>query len=135
MTSVFPKFYVLDELKQKLEHRYDLGQYYIVSVQHILETTGSLFEALIETGFRPDHIYVTGKIYSTHAETKNKLRSIGIKVLEGDMNFAPGDYSFSLQADVDKMWSVFTRILPEQAKIIILDDGGYTLKSIPEIVD
>ena len=36
-----------------------------VCVQHILETTVTLFQTLIDLGANPDNIYLVGKYYST----------------------------------------------------------------------
>ncbi len=131
---MFPEYHVISKMKRRFEGKFNLEDYYIISVQHILETTGSLFEALISIGFKANKIYLTGKIYSTHEETKHKLVSLGINITDSDNHFKLGSYSHSLEGDINKMWDKLSQKLNPKSKIIILDDGGYTLKNIPDSI-
>lgn len=129
---MFPKYTVIEQLKEKFSFQFNPEEYYIISVQHLLRSTGSMFEAIINFGFNPQNIYLTGKIYSTHIETQNKLKDLGINIVESDYPKELGFYAQSLENDVRKMWQLLSEKLKFKSKIIILDDGGYTLKNVPE---
>ncbi len=132
LQNTFPEYFVLNELKNEIKkYNTDFSNYYIISVQHLLRSTGSLFEALIDIGFNPSHIYLTGKIYSTHKETENLLKDdLGINIFESTKNEQLGDYSKGLKKDIEKMWTSLLKIVKPNSKIIVLDDGGYILKSV-----
>lgn len=129
---MFPKYSVLNYLENKFNYPFNPDEFYIVSVQHLLESTGSMFESFIEIGFIPSHIYLTGKIYSTHQETEDKLKELGINIIESSFPKKPGYYSESLISDIYRMWEGLSKQLKPNSKIIILDDGGYTLVNIPK---
>lgn len=129
---MFPKYSVLSLLEKKINYSFDPQEFYIVSVQHLLESTGSMFESFINIGFKPSHIYITGKIYSTHKQTQDKLKQLGINVIESSFPKKLGYYSESLVSDIYKMWDNLSTQLKPKSKIIILDDGGYTLVNIPK---
>lgn len=128
---MFPKYFVIEQLKEKYHFHFNPKDYFIISVQHLLRSTGSMFEAIIDYGFEPQNIYLTGKIYSTHFESQSKLRDLGINVIESDYPKELGYYVQSLENDVRKMWQLLSEKLTPNSKIIILDDGGYTLKNVP----
>lgn len=129
---VFPKYFVLEQLKEKYCYQFNPEDYYIISVQHLLRSTGSMFEAIVNYGFKPNNIFLTGKIYSTHTETQNKLKDFGINVIESDYPKELGYYMQSIENDVHKMWELLSKKINFKSKIIILDDGGYTLKNVPD---
>lgn len=128
------KFPVLEQLEElKLKKFVDFtDEYYLIAVQHLLSTTGSLFEAIISFGFRSDHIFLTGKIYSTHEPTKTKLKELGINIYDSTYPKKPGTYSDCLENDVKCMWNILRNVIVPNGKIIILDDGGYMLRNIPD---
>lgn len=132
--KVFPEYYVLTELMKELEQPdVDYNNYHIISVQHLLRSTGSLFEALIDIGFNPKNIYLTGKIYSTHKETKELLKNdLGINIIESTIKEDLGQYSQGLKEDINQMWRLLLENTQDisKSKIIILDDGGHILKSV-----
>jgi S-adenosylhomocysteine hydrolase len=129
---MFPKYPVIEQLREKLSFQFNPEEYYIISVQHLLRSTGSMFEAIVDYGFYPQNIYLTGKIYSTHIETQSKLKTLGINIVESDYPNKLGYYTQSLENDVRKMWQLLSENLKPDSKIIILDDGGYTLKNVPD---
>lgn len=131
---MFPEYPVITQLQKKFISSYDPKEFYIISVQHLLETTGSMFESFISTGFMPDNIFLTGKIYSTHEATQQKLKSLGINLIESSIPNELGVYAESLEKDVCKMWQLLSMQLKPESKIIILDDGGYTLKNVPDSI-
>lgn len=126
---MFPKYSVIEQLQQKY-NSFNPEDFYIISVQHLLESTGSMFEAFIKIGFKPENIFLTGKLYSTNEKTKNKLILLGINVFESSVSIDLGSYSDCLKADVAKMWKQLIPKIEPQNKIIVLDDGGYTAKYV-----
>lgn len=132
MRNIFPEYKVLNDLENKFHYSFDPNEFYIISVQHLLESTGSMFESLLRIGFNPSHIYLTGKIYSTHHETQEKLKQLGIQVQESSYPSKLGYYADTLVSDIQKMWKKLSAFLEPNSKIIVLDDGGYALVNVPE---
>jgi len=131
---VFPKYFVLEQLLKNHQTQKKLDEFYIIAVQHLLRSTGSLFETVIRYGIIPQHIFVTGKIYSTNFETSVKLKKLGINVIESTVPDKLGYYISFLENDVKFMWKELIKALTPGAKIIILDDGGFVLKNVPDEV-
>lgn len=129
---MFPKYYVLQKLLNIYMGKCDTRNIYIISVQHLLRSTGSLFESLIMLGINPENIFVTGKLYSTHTTTAEGLQSLGVNVIPSTIPDRLGHYSDYLEKDVQRMWDTLIRKISPGSQIIILDDGGYTLKNTPE---
>lgn len=126
---MFPKYYVLEKLLEKYRTNNNLHNYYILSIQHLLRSTGSLFEALIRFGFQPGNIFLTGKIYSAHKGTIEKLKKLGINVLDPTIPDKLGYYAEFLDKDIQALWKNLRDVIMPNSNIIILDDGGYALKS------
>ncbi|MCG3167171.1 MAG: hypothetical protein POELPBGB_02955 [Bacteroidia bacterium] len=105
----------------------------LVSVQHLLETTGSLFETLIAFGFKPHDIFVTGKLYSNNKTVVAKLKDLKINVVESSDSNEVGDYYNLLRLDCEKVWALVLEKLQDgkDVQIIVLDDGGMLLRTIP----
>jgi S-adenosylhomocysteine hydrolase len=105
----------------------------IVAVQHLLESTGSLFTSLIALGVPSHRIHVLGKHYSSNQAVINLLRSEGIVVYDSTDTHPPGQFQNTFKADVSNMWAkvkkTFIKNMP--AMVIILDDGGRCVESIP----
>ena len=129
---MFPKYPVIEQLREKFGFQFNPQECYIISVQHLLRSTGSMFEAIVNYGFEPKNIFLTGKIYSTNEETESKLKELGINVIKSDYPPKLGFYTKSLENDVRLMWQLLSKKLKPNSKIIILDDGGYTLKNVPD---
>jgi S-adenosylhomocysteine hydrolase len=129
---MFPKYYVLDQLLEKHKTELDLKDYFIISVQHLMRSTGSLFETLLEWGINPKHIFLTGKIYSAHQETIEKIKQLEINVKTPTIPVELGYYANYLEKDVLDLWKELEKVLTPNAKIIVLDDGGFALKNVPE---
>lgn len=110
----------------------DASHIYIVSLQHLLETTGSLFESILGLGIPPGNIFVSGKIYSNNEKTISKLRRIGINVEDNSKANKFGDYYSILRKDSNNLWKKLEGKLDSLANlIIVLDDGGILLSSVP----
>jgi len=127
----FPFLPVLEELKKHVNRTRSYDNFYIVSVQHLLETTGSLFEAIIDIGIKPENIYLLGKPYSTHFETKMFLKSKGINLFTNRDQSSFGILRENLKKDVAFMWDAITPKLKPNDVIIILDDGGLAIRRAP----
>lgn len=132
MMNLFPLLPVLEELKKYVNSNSDYRNIYIVSVQHLLETTGSLFEAIIDIGIKPENIYLLGKIYSTHNETKRVLQAMGINVFQNKHPEKFGTIRECLKKDVSQLWETIVPKLKEKDIVIILDDGGLAIKRVPQ---
>lgn len=131
---MFPNYYVLDELTKLNKPFRGVNNYCILSVQHLLESTGSLFLKLINTGIRPQNIFLTGKIYSTNKSTLQRLQRLGINITNSSIPNKLGHYSKFLEKDIVCLWQELVKILQPSTKIIILDDGGYALKNVPHFI-
>lgn len=129
---MFPKYFVIEQLKERHRFQFNPKCFYIISVQHLLRSTGSMFESIIEYGFIPQNICLAGKVYSTHFETQEKLKDLGINIIESESPKELGCYTESLENDIRKMWHTLSEKLIPNSIIIILDDGGYTLKNAPK---
>lgn len=131
LNNYFPKYPVISGISEKILS-YDLNDFYLISVQHLLRSTGSMFESLIENNFPSQNIYLTGKIYSTHSETKRILKDdLGINLYDYKAKNKLGRYPESMTEVVKEMWNDLILNAPENSNIIILDDGGYCLKNTP----
>jgi hypothetical protein len=99
-----------------------------VGVQHLLRTTGSLVQALIALGAKPDAIHLLGKPYSTHGETEETLRRIGVDVRTAPYPSSRGDFEATFRRSTDELWTSAITAAAEVAHdeaFIVLDDGGY----------
>jgi S-adenosylhomocysteine hydrolase len=115
---------------------FDFSKLYIVAEQHLLSTTGSLIDRFIEIGVIPHHIFMTGKIYSTNEQVAKEIEKKGVQMIYHSSPNKLGYYSDFLISDIKKMWRQAIKIIPKDAYVIVLDDGGYTLKNIPrEIIN
>ncbi len=105
----------------------------LVCVQHLLETTGSLLETGLALGFRPDAIFVLGKLYSTNSRVAERLSALGIDVRASQLPSADGGFREAFEADCARLWSLVSEFCSRQPvdRIVILDDGGHCLSSAP----
>jgi S-adenosylhomocysteine hydrolase len=105
----------------------------VVCVQHLLETTGSLLEALVRLGVQAEHIFVLGKLYSNCPEVQTRLRSIGVRVMESRAPKRWGGYHQHLHDEAVQMWHQFIPIANAGSlrRVIVLDDGGHGVTAMP----
>lgn len=101
----------------------------VIAVQHLLETTFSMFNGWFERGLLPENLYVLGKCYSTNSEVAGKMAEKGIHVSELSSLFhshLPYDAHFQLCI------SEFVKHALSQCKgfekIILIDDGGHLIQ-------
>jgi len=128
----FPKLPILEGLKQFRRNDIDYEKVYIIAVQHLVETTGSLFEAIIDIGIKPENIFLQGKLYSTHFRVERQLRQLGINVFNASMPDKFGVIRETLRKDIGKMWIHAKQKFVNKSIIIILDDGGLAIKQTPQ---
>jgi S-adenosylhomocysteine hydrolase len=136
LTGFFPKLPLLEEVCQNFAPpRIRLDRTVIVCVQHLLETTGSLFECLVDLGVRPAHLFALGKLYSSCAEVESSLKRGGIQVIDHSRINQLGRYDEALEADARRMWQFVLRSIDWKKiqHLVVLDDGGFGIAGMPEI--
>lgn len=131
----FPSLPVLDALSNRLQASAKpfFRDTVFVCVQHLLETTGSLFEALIRLGADADRIHILGKHYSNNSGVATELRAMGCHVYASSERHDPGYFSAAFQRDVAVMWkSVEQGTRRSRARFVTVDDGGRCLSGAPK---
>ena len=131
--SAFPKLPTLERLKSSGIPKRLLARTGLVAVQHLLETTGSLFEALIDAGLPAHQIHVLGKAYSTNDRVARKLSELGIRVHETQQPFPWGGYDEHLRLAATAMWQSVAdwACPPDIDRLVVLDDGGHATTTVP----
>ena len=132
---MFPRLPLLEAILEKLSPaaKTSLMDVAIVTTQHLLETTGSLFETLLRLGAKPEQFYVEGKLYSTNVDVAEELRSMGLKVQHSAFLKGRGNFAESLNQDLRQVWTTVS----DDARrgwfksVIVLDDGGHCLAAVP----
>ncbi|MBK7670555.1 MAG: hypothetical protein IPJ24_04040 [bacterium] len=104
-----------------------------VCVQHLLETTGTLFQNLVRLGADPADIFVLGKAYSTNDDVVARLRSLGVHVDPGSSDAEAGEFGAVMERDVARLWRAAEPRLARSGMrgIIVLDDGGRCIGAAP----
>lgn len=102
---------------------YEVDDVYLVCCQHLLEPQLKMFELLIDFGFYPQKIVVLGKIYSSNTGITTELASKGIKVLQ------PPFSGISFDDEHSKNCKMVFDSIPNDAKVVILDDGAEMIKT------
>ncbi|HVV67625.1 MAG TPA: NAD(P)-binding domain-containing protein [Gammaproteobacteria bacterium] len=107
-----------------------------VCVQHLLYTSIDLFDGLISLGANPNNILLMGKIYSTNSMVSRLLTTKGIRVINNLPNYKIGHFQESFNLDILHLWHEVETLLKQRKyqidHIIVLDDGGSCLKSVPK---
>lgn len=111
---------------------------YIISAQHLVSTTYSLFHTLLQLGLKPTNLSSIGKCYSTDPEAYDQMKKLGVDVCPSSMSFN-SHQSFDEQYQCYMKKFVFERLKKIKdsnfKKIIVLDDGGELLSIINNFVD
>ncbi|MCK4870909.1 MAG: hypothetical protein KAS93_07355 [Gammaproteobacteria bacterium] len=110
----------------------------VVGAQHILETTSTLFEALIKLGIDPNKIYLTGKPYSTSETVAKTFINLGIQLMPDVIPGKPGEYQSACRRSIRRMWQQVQTDLRDKHQdvdtIIIVDDGFRCLEEMPPVL-
>lgn len=128
---IFGSLKLFGSIFSESTHSSEATHFKIMAVQHLMETTGSLFEYLIHLGFVPQNIFLTGKVYSTHKPTVEKLKQLGINIFESTVPKELGTYGVCLEKDVKRMWDELGKQLKPNDEVVVLDDGGFALQNVP----
>ncbi len=106
----------------------------LIGVQHLLPTTASLTNALIdELEVNPQNIFLAGKFYSTCEFVEKYLISRGINITSTKKPERPGQFENVMKKATKDMWDALAMRIQtgEIEKVIILDEGGYCRETIP----
>lgn len=106
---------------------HEVGGIYLVCCQHLLEPQLKMFELFIDFGFKPENIIVLGKIYSSNTGVISELESKGIRV------FQPTFSGISFDDEHSKNCKMVSDTIPNDAKVIILDDGAEMIKTFSNL--
>ncbi len=138
--QAIPQLEVLDKMvtlaKQQKEMP-NLDKTVFIGVQHLLETTGTLFQSLMQLGAKPEHMFFAGKCYSTSPLVAKTLNDMGMNIIEGSAPLRPGDYRRIYKEDIKKLWASFQKQIVNKKdieRVIILDDGGHCIEEMPKFV-
>ncbi len=124
----FPQLSTLEVLTKNLKPslRQILSNTALISCQHLLETTGSLFECLFHNGLKPQFTFILGKMYSTNHKVAVNLRDLGCHVINGSTPKLRGTYNAMIEVDSQNLWKLAEKRINDErvGNIIILDDGA-----------
>lgn len=141
MTKQFVRLPVLDRVAGLSPSAKPFADIVLVGVQHLLETTGSLLEKLIDLGLNPANAFLTGKIYSTSATVAGRLQQMGIQVFAATRPDSWGVLEEQITGDVQRMWRAVQARLDDRGSrriepraILVLDDGAFTVRNLPEAI-
>ena len=128
------KLPVIESFLNKIEKEKILGieNILFVCVQHLLDTTVDLFQALIELGVKPENIFVTGKHYSSCDVVIAELKSLGIYVHKLTPLATLGEYEKIFNENlIGFLNEVRKRTTNNKYKgMMVLDDGGRCLRIV-----
>lgn len=135
-----PKLPVIDAMvnntREGLAHLGDIENTAVIGVQHMLETTGTLFKGLIDIGINPNNMYFNGKCYSTSPVVEREIMDLGVNVFSSIPPLKPGQYQEACRKSIEKMWELYLQQSKNRkiTRLIILDEGGRCLETMPEEV-
>jgi hypothetical protein len=86
-------------------------------------------------GLNPVNMFALGKVYSNSAVVIEKLRSMGVTVLDSVIP-APGEFHRNFDEDTNRLWRVATEQLARRRikRVLVLDDGGVCITGVPKEV-
>jgi len=109
----------------------------IISAQHLLGTTHTMFHSLFELGLKPKNVSVIGKCYSSSPVVAKRMQDEGIFV-------SPFSFSFDGHKAFDNQYRVKVKLylrdilrhtrFSDFEKVIFLDDGGYLLAAAQDLL-
>ena len=136
--TAFPTLPILETLTEKINPKFFQKPFspqktIVIGVQHLVETTGSLIQAIIDLGILPNNIFLLGKQYSSNTEVKFNLSKIGVYVHNSTLYHKSGNFMECIQGDITDLWKRASLQIKEieAETVIIIDDGGFCLSLIP----
>ena len=122
--------YFLNKLRQ--EDSLNLENISFVCVQHLIDTTVDLFQALIDIGAKPENIFVIGKHYSNCIKVVKQLKQLGIYIHKLTPLTVLGEFTEAFNYDLIGFWEkAKSNIIKNKSEgIVILDDGGRCLQIV-----
>lgn len=137
-SSNIPRLEVLDKMVQSAKNQPlpNLDKTAFVGVQHLLETTATLFQSLIYLGVQPQNMFFSGKCYSTSPSVAKTIEGMGINILPGSKPERIGGYQAASKQDVITLWKQFEEVSQKREidRVIILDDGGRCIEEMPNSI-
>lgn len=104
----------------------------LIAIQHMLYQTVDLFRATEAMGLKPENIFALGKVYSNSAAVIGAIREMGVTVIDSTVP-GPGEFDEAFAHDIKRLWETVVESLARRRikRIIVLDDGGKCITSIP----
>jgi hypothetical protein len=139
--SLFARVDVLDAIARQAGQddgcEKALSETAFICTQHLLETTGSLVEALLEMGAHGERIFVQGKCYSTCPDVLDRLSRVVAYAHGGTVPEAPGGYPLAQLADIDRLGhaAASAKAVRTARRVVILDDGGRAIDRAKRALD
>ena len=136
LTTPIPPLPLLEEMAQRVKANGfpSLEDTVIIGVQHILPTTASMFDVIInQFGINPSDIFLAGKFYSSCPPVEHYMRHKGIHLMKNRIPRRPGQFEELMHDTVHDMWILLAEHLKKtkKNKVIIFDEGAHCLESIP----
>lgn len=128
----------LDNLSYLVPHDGFNKNYPIILVchQHLLPSSLPLFKYISEYITLPKSVFVLGKPYSTIDSCLPYLKRLGVNLVENTFEQNSGGYKAMILKSINALWEnvlSFQKNI-DNAKLIVLDEGGYLRKTIPDSI-
>ena len=136
----FPALPVLEEMRKKIElDAPQLENYFFITGQHCLSTTGSLFEWFRDTlKLQMSRTYLVSKTYSNSLSVLQKMKTLKLHYQPSTKQLTLGGFPHHYDTDVVKLYDKFFSHLKKALKrkenikgIIVMDDGGHLFTKMP----
>lgn len=120
----------------KKEDLPNLSKTVVVGVQHMLNTTPTLLEAMHRLGVPYENMYFGDKCYSSNPESEKIVSQLGVNLTQAFTPVIIGHYLETTRRTIKKIWNQVEIDLKENGKevdrIIILDEGGRCIEYMPK---
>ena len=130
-----PELPVLNALREKAQFLpiINLKKAALVSIQHNLESTPSLYQQLIKLGLPANNIYASGKWYSDNVQVIERIKKMGIHYIDSPAPSNITQYRDCNRRKMEKIWlTCHDDIKKKQIDtLLVLDEGGRLLESMP----
>lgn len=131
-----PRLPVIDAMVETVKRQKDfpdLSNTAFVGVQHMLETTVTLFDALMELGVKPHNMYFATKPYTNSPAINKEVKKREINLMPTRTPKMPGYYQEAFYESITNMWNYYQKDTKNKKidRLIILDEGGLCLETIP----